>query len=194
MTTPGSGLAGPTSEATTLDACSYNVVYDFVGFEAPLKRQYTHRCLDAQGRDGSSKDILLLGPVEVRLNGEPVALGGPKHRALLALLALRAGATVSADELIDGLWGAEPPATASKLVQQYVSLVRKALASAGGHDLIITHGRGYELRIGREQVDVGRFERLSRPGSAARRARAVARTTARRHRRRAVRRRRGAAA
>lgn len=81
------------------------------------------------------------------------------------MLALQAGCTVSADQLIDGLWGEEPPATASKLVQLYVSHVRKAIAAAGHDEVIATHGRGYELRVAREQVDVGRFERLLAQGA-----------------------------
>lgn len=111
-------------------------------------------------------NILLLGPVEVTRGGDTVALGGPKERALLALLALHAGAAVAADELIDGLWGEEPPATAPKLLQLYVSHVRKALDSVGEREAIVTHGRGYELRVDREQVDVGRFERLLAQGAA----------------------------
>ena len=111
-------------------------------------------------------NILLLGPVEVSSHGAAVALGGPKERAMLALLAMRAGATVSADELIEGLWGEDPPATAPKLVQLYVSHIRKALAAAGHTELIVTHGRGYELRVARDQVDVGRFERLVAQGAA----------------------------
>ena len=55
--------------------------------------------------------INLLGPVEVSSANGRVALGGPKPRALLAMLALDAGSTVSAERLIDGLWGDEPPAT-----------------------------------------------------------------------------------
>lgn len=109
-------------------------------------------------------DVLLLGPVEVVANGDRIALRGPKQRALLAMLALHAGMTVAADELIDGLWGEEPPATATKLVQLYVSHVRKALAHAGQEERIVTHGRGYQLRVRRDQVDVGRFERLLAQG------------------------------
>ena len=60
-----------------------------------------------------------------------VAVGAGKPRALLAMLALNAGSTVSSDRLIDGLWGDPPPATAEKLVQLYVSQLRKALAAAG---------------------------------------------------------------
>jgi DNA-binding SARP family transcriptional activator len=78
------------------------------------------------------------------------------------MLALETGSTVSSDRLIDGLWGDHPPASALKLVQLYVSHLRKAL----GEDLIATHGRGYELRLDRKEVDAGRFERLLAQGAA----------------------------
>jgi WD40 repeat protein/DNA-binding SARP family transcriptional activator len=95
-----------------------------------------------------------------------VALGGPKPRALLAMLALDAGSTVSAERLIDGLWGDEPPPTAAKMVQLYVSQLRKAMAASGEDGAIATHGRGYELQIGRDRVDTARFERLLARGAA----------------------------
>jgi len=110
--------------------------------------------------------INLLGPVAVVTDDGPVALGGFKERAVLAMLALEAGATVSADQLIDGLWGDAPPATAKKLVQLYVSHLRKAMALSGEMDLIATHGSGYALRVGRDQVDAGCFERLLAQGAA----------------------------
>ena len=89
-----------------------------------------------------------------------IALGGAKPRALLAMLALDAGSSVSAARLIDGLWGEQPPATASKLVQVYVSQLRKALAASGDGAEIVTRGQGYELRVGAGAVDAERFERL----------------------------------
>ena len=61
--------------------------------------------------------IRLLGLVEVSLDGRPVALGGSKQRALLALLALNVNAPVSTDLLIDGLWGESAPPSAVKMVQ-----------------------------------------------------------------------------
>ena len=75
-------------------------------------------------------DVRLLGPVEASVDGRAVAVGAGKPRALLALLALHAGSTVSSDRLIEGLWD-EPPATAVKLVQLHVSQLRKALGPAG---------------------------------------------------------------
>jgi DNA-binding SARP family transcriptional activator len=93
--------------------------------------------------------IQLLGPVKLSSDDGGVALGGPKPRALLAMLALDAGSTVSADRLIDGLWGDEPPPTAAKMVQLYVSQLRKAMAANGEGGAIATRGRGYELQLGR---------------------------------------------
>jgi hypothetical protein len=54
-------------------------------------------------------DVRVLGPVEASVDGRPIALGGGKPRALLAMLALNAGSAVSAARLVDGLWGERPP-------------------------------------------------------------------------------------
>ena len=97
--------------------------------------------------------------IEVTLDGRPVALGATKQRAVLAMLALRANTVVSVDELVDGLWGEAPPASAVKLIQHYVSQLRKLLA--GGDAEIVTRGRGYELRVRPDAVDVADFERLA---------------------------------
>jgi WD40 repeat protein/DNA-binding SARP family transcriptional activator len=107
--------------------------------------------------------VNLLGPIEAVSVHGAVGLGGAKQRAVLAMLALRTGSTVSAERLIDGLWGEDPPASALKLVQLYVSHLRKAF---GEEDVIVTHGRGYELRLDRHDVDAGRFERLLAQGAA----------------------------
>jgi DNA-binding SARP family transcriptional activator len=72
-------------------------------------------------------EIRLLGLVEVVQDGRALPLGGAKPRSLLAILALHANATVSADRLIEGLSGEEPPATAPKLVQVLGSQLRKQL-------------------------------------------------------------------
>src|SRR4051812_49779165 len=74
------------------------------------------------------------------------------------MLGLEANHTVSADRLIEGLWGEEPPASAAKMVQNYVWRLRGALGDDGAE--ILTHGRGYELRIDSDLVDACRLERL----------------------------------
>ena len=89
------------------------------------------------------------------------------------MLALPPNRTVSVDRLIEGLWGEEAPDSAAKMVQLYVSQLRKLLDGNGAE--IVTHGRGYELRLPATAVDVGRFEQFERRWSAARGARVVAR-------------------
>ena len=74
-------------------------------------------------------DIRLLGTVEASVDGRAVAVAPGKPRALLAMLALHAGSTVSSERLIGGLWAEPPPATATKLVQLHVSQLRKALGA-----------------------------------------------------------------
>ena len=103
-------------------------------------------------------DLLLLGPIEARLDDQPIPIGARKQRAVLAMLALEVGQTVSADRLADGLWGDEAPASAPKLVQLYVSHLRRSFAGNGAQ--IITRGRGYELQLSGGDVDAIRAERL----------------------------------
>jgi DNA-binding SARP family transcriptional activator len=62
-------------------------------------------------------ELHVLGPVEASADGQPLPLGGAKPRAVLAMLGLEANRTVTADHLIEGLWGEQPPASAAKMVQ-----------------------------------------------------------------------------
>ena len=110
-------------------------------------------------------DLRLLGPVEASVDDHPVAIGAGKPRALLAMLALNEGTAVSSERLIDGLWGEAPPATAPKMVQIYVSQLRKAFKGNGNGAEIVTRGHGYELRLGEGEVDARRFERLVAEGA-----------------------------
>src|SRR5215213_1596143 len=87
-------------------------------------------------------DLQLLGPIEARFGDRTVVLGARKQRAVLAMLGLEANRTVSADRLAEGLWGEEPPSSAPKMVQLYVSHLRRTLEGNGAR--IVTHGRGYE--------------------------------------------------
>src|SRR5262245_7918272 len=76
-------------------------------------------------------DLQLLGPAEATVQGRPIPLGATKQRALLAMLALRANASVSIDSLIGGLWAGDPPASAAKMVQLYVSQLRRLIDGNG---------------------------------------------------------------
>ena len=101
-------------------------------------------------------EFRILGPLEVLEEGRPVALGGAKQRALLAVLLLHANEVVSRDRLIDELWGGEPPDTAHTALHVHVSQVRKLLR----RDAIVTQNPGYLIRISDGELDLHRFERL----------------------------------
>ena len=88
-------------------------------------------------------EYALLGPFEARSVDGPLRLGAPKSRALLALLALHANRVVPRERLIDSLWGDEPPGTAVKAIQVYVSQLRKVLPAG----TLQSHSRGYLLRV-----------------------------------------------
>ena len=104
----------------------------------------------------------LLGPMQVRVAGAELELGGIKQRALLALLLLQLNEPVSTDRLIDSLWGAVPPPTAGKMVHLFVSRLRKQLDATVDEGPIHTTPAGYVLRAERSSLDINRFEELAR--------------------------------
>src|SRR5262245_52902792 len=95
-------------------------------------------------------EFRVLGPLEVIAEDGVVALNAAKPRALLAMLLLRANESVSTDRLIDDLWEDRPPATAVKVLQTYVSQLRRAL----GQEAIETGPAGYRLRVDPERFDL----------------------------------------
>jgi predicted ATPase/DNA-binding SARP family transcriptional activator len=105
----------------------------------------------------------LLGPLSATCDGAPIALGGQKRRALLAVLLLEPNRVVSRDRLIDALWGEDPPDTARNTIQVYVSQLRKLLPEG----VLETAAPGYRLVVEPECVDVFKFVRLSDEGRAA---------------------------
>jgi YVTN family beta-propeller protein len=123
-------------------------------------------------------DYRILGPLEVADGGRSVALGGDKQRALLAILVLHRNQVVSADRLIDGLWGESPPASALRTLQAYVSRLRRALSANGaasvapdfspaggsGDGALLTRGHGYLLAVAPGELDLDRFGELVEQG------------------------------
>ena len=100
-------------------------------------------------------EIRLLGPLEALVDGEHVDLGPPQQRTLLALLALHAGHPVRLGVIEDALWDGEQPRSATKLIQTYVSRLRKPL---GVHSINFASS-GYTLDAGVD-VDALRFRAL----------------------------------
>jgi DNA-binding SARP family transcriptional activator len=100
-------------------------------------------------------EFRILGPVEALGDGSALSLG-PRQRALLAALLVRANEVVSVSRLVDDLWGDDPPETAQNILQGYVSDLRKVL----GRERIGTLGPGYSIAIEPESLDLGRFEAL----------------------------------
>ena len=127
--------------------------------------------------DDKKMDFRILGSFEVRSGGRLVGLGGEKPRALLAILVLHRNQVVSADRLIDELWGESPPETALRTLQAYVSRLRKALgpngaspsedpesASVANGGVLLTRGRGYVLEVAPGELDLERFRELAEHG------------------------------
>ncbi len=122
-------------------------------------------------------EFRILGPLEVLDDGHLVDLGEGRQRALLALLLLHPNQVVSSDRLVEELWDEGPVPTAPKMLQKYVWQLRTTLNDRGlGIDSrVVTRGQGYLLRVGPDELDSIRFERLLADG---RRARAAGRADA----------------
>ena len=107
----------------------------------------------------------LLGGLEVLDDDDQhVVVAGAKLRALLAVLALHAGRVVPAEQIVDALWGENPPAAVRNGLQGLASKLRRSLGSA---DLVAMRGGGYALELRPEAVDVHRYEQLVGAGQAA---------------------------
>jgi DNA-binding SARP family transcriptional activator/predicted ATPase len=108
-------------------------------------------------------EFRVLGPLEGSGRGRAVSLGPRKQRALLARLLLDANRTVAVERLLDDLWGDDLPESAVKMVQVYVSGLRKVLPDG----MLCTRPPGYALEVDPEAIDLHRFERLRAEASAA---------------------------
>src|SRR5690349_6304766 len=99
----------------------------------------------------------LLGPLTVTVGGDPVQVGAPKMRILLASLLLRRGEVLAVDTLVERLWGEAPPAGARNAVHTYVRRRRTLFGTANG--VIATRPPGYYADVTATAVDVSRFRR-----------------------------------
>jgi ABC-type transport system substrate-binding protein/DNA-binding SARP family transcriptional activator len=106
----------------------------------------------------------ILGPLEVRLDGAAVRVGGPRQRALLAMFLFDANRVVSRDRLIDELLGDQPPESADRILRVQISRLRKALASSGDEPRLLAQPPGYLLRVEAGELDLHTFERLVAEG------------------------------
>jgi len=123
-------------------------------------------------------DYRLLGPLEVRDGARLVGLGGEKQQALLAILLLHCNEAVSAERLVDDLWGESQPPSARGTLHAYVSRLRRALGAngasarstggpapaSGSGAPLLTRGRGYLLQVAPGELDVDRFGDLVERG------------------------------
>ena len=112
-------------------------------------------------RSGPSADYAILGALEARVDQRRVPLGAARQRAVLVCLLVRPNAVVPATRIVDEVWPDDPPATATNLIQGYVSNLRKTLGRAA----IETEGAGYRIRV--DSLDLLEFERLSDIGARA---------------------------
>ncbi|HKP10137.1 MAG TPA: BTAD domain-containing putative transcriptional regulator, partial [Gaiella sp.] len=108
-------------------------------------------------------EFRILGPLELVAGGISTPIGAAKHRTLLAALLVRPNEVVSTDLLVEALWPARPPATAGKLLQVYVSQLRKVLPERR----IATVAPGYLVEVLDGELDSSRFERGLEEGRAA---------------------------
>src|ERR1700751_2961015 len=103
-------------------------------------------------------ELGVLGPLQVRQDGAPVAVAGPNPRAVLTMLGLHGGSVVSADTLVKLLWAEAPPRTAAKALQTHISSLRRAL----GDGFVLTAGAGWTLA--ESDVDASRYKSAARLG------------------------------
>jgi YVTN family beta-propeller protein len=107
-------------------------------------------------------EFSILGPLEASRSERVLPLGGPRQRAVLALLLLEANRVVSMDRLADDVWDGDPPEGWASTLQTYVFHLRRALepdrARGGAGEVLVTSGRGYLLRVDRDQLDAARFQ------------------------------------
>ena len=111
----------------------------------------------------------VLGPVRAWRGSAEVSLGSPQQKAVLAALLLRAERQVPLPELVEALWGAEPPDSAGQVVRTYVYRLRRALNGGDGVPVIDSVGTGYLIHLAPDELDAAQFRRRVAAAEAARR-------------------------
>ena len=110
-------------------------------------------------------EFRVLGPLTVRVDGVAVPAGGPKQRALLALLLLDANRVVSRERLIGELFAEQSVNSADHALRNHVSRLRRVLSAAAGDEpRLAARGGGYLLRVEPGELDLESFERLAADG------------------------------
>jgi DNA-binding SARP family transcriptional activator/tetratricopeptide (TPR) repeat protein len=121
--------------------------------------------------DGSTRlRINLLGQLTASFDGAPLDLGGPRQRAVLAVLLLAKGDIVPADRVADSVWSGRAPVDTAGALQAYVSHLRRRLepgsAARTRSGVIVSEGPGYAVRLPRDAVDAWQFEQLLQQAAA----------------------------
>lgn len=134
----------------------------------PAPRAALHRATEHRTPEKPLR-ISVLGPLQAWRGGQPIDLGHLRQQSVLAALVLCPDRAVSQQELLDGVWGMEPPAT--NVVPVYIYRLRKLLRGGDGQGPVIEHSRcGYRLLPGAAEVDMARMEELVTAAGAAERA------------------------
>ena len=151
-------LAGRSRRKPAFGACGGTVVALWPGTICGISVSAVR--LPGRRPYGGGHEVRLFGELEALAGGVPVPVRGAKQRALLALLALQRGQPVSADRLIDLLWGDGQAANPANALQAQIGQLRRTLGAAA----ILTTEAGYALTAGPDEVDVVRFEQLVAKG------------------------------
>ena len=125
-----------------------------------LRRDHLDGRLTAKSPEETAMEFRILGLLEVADGPRSIELRGSKLRTLLAVLLLHVNKVVSADALVEALWGDLAPDSAANTLQGYVSQLRKAL----GAGTILTRSPGYVMNVPAETIDAVRFERMLKEG------------------------------
>jgi len=114
------------------------------------------------GRTAAPLRFEILGDVRVLRDAVPVDLGPAKQRAVLAVLLLQAGRPVPTHQIVDAVWGDEPPENGANVVQKYVAGLRRVLdpdrAPRTPGELLALTGSGYVLRVDGSTLDADEFQ------------------------------------